>query len=152
MLFACGRGLPWVRIVVGDFAMNVAVFVEESSDAWLVRFLHRHHRSALQTLVVETAVVALLPDTFAGVVHVEVPDSSNGQDVAAVVAVFVLDAVVAAAGTSVFVHSMEACADMQSIEERIHTASVEAVVLADEDDLEEPDSSLCGERAFPLLM
>ena len=131
--------------------MIVAVFVEGSSDALLVRLLRRRHRFASRKLVVETVGAALPPDTFVEVVHGEALDSSSDQDVVAAVAVFVLDAV-AAADTSAFVRSSVACVDMQSTEGHIHIASVEAVVLADEDDLEAPDSSLCDERAFQLLM
>jgi len=132
--------------------MNVAVAVEGSFDAWLVRLLRRRRRSASQTLAVETAVVALLPDTFVEVDHVEALGSSSDQDVVAAVAVFVLDVVVAAADTSASVRSSGAFADMQSTGECIHTASAEVVVLADEDDLEAPDSSLYGGRACRLWM
>jgi len=132
--------------------MTFAVFVEESSDALLVRLLRHHRRSASRKLVVETVGAALPPDTFVEVVHGEALDSSSDQDVVAAVAVFVLDVAVAAADTSEAVHLLGACADMRSTGEHIHTASVEAVVPADEDDLEEPGLSLCDERAFQLLM
>ena len=137
--------------MVADSATNVAVAVEESFDAWLVRLLRRRRRSASQTLVVGIAVAALLPDTFAEVDHVEAPDSSNVRDVVAAVAVFVPDVVVAAAGTSGSVHSLGAFADMPSTGECIHIASAEVAVLADEDDLEAPDWSLCDGRACRLL-
>jgi len=133
--------------------MNVAVVVGGSFDALLARLLHHRRRFASRTLVVEIAVAALLPDTSVEVVRVKAPDLNSDQGVVAAVAVFVLDVVVvAAADTFESVHSLAACADMQNTEEHIHIASVEAAVLADEDDLEAPGSSLCDERAFRLLM